>query len=182
MDRPNWKQSPTNPALRRAAVVIHGFVCPDDHPDCASKPEPQRHGVATDIWAFVVTDGRFAIAMEVYGNTLKGAPLPPRMALLERPMPAHLSKHAPRRTSEYQDENGVECTFIEAGRCFPGGSSLAAADFWKTNNGRPGPEQSESFWRALEAKWFDWNSEDINRKTVKTCPTCDGRGWNEVDA
>lgn len=120
--------------------------------DCRTVCKHERkgeHGICSDVWFFVITDGRRAVSLSVFS-----ADYP---ATVERPLPECLDKSSGvglcwHEATHAEDSEGRECDVLPAGRCKGDTTYLGARDFWREHGDPRQLAQAEEFWIALEAK------------------------------
>lgn len=167
--------------LRRVTETYPGYDCfakSCGKKGCGTRPDAS-HGIRSDEWVYVVTDGIFALSLRVFTDCVGGR-RHPSYTSGTYPEGAYLVGHAGSPVSEDQIKEGVvgdECPYLDAGRCFScWSSSLQAGEFFKAYGG-DAYEQEERFWIALETKWEEVRaSVESDRPAVMRCTCCGGRG------
>lgn len=173
----------TGRPLLRLFEAQTGYDCvesPCGKGQCGKRPG-SSHGRHGDEWVYSVTNGLFAVSLRVFTDRLRGV----RDEKLRRSdgkgsSGAVLDAHSSTPTSEDQireGRKGMECQYIEAGRCFGGFSGYLVADEFFAEHGRDTQEQTDGFWQALEAKWRDLRaSVAADLPSVERCMHCEGAG------
>lgn len=173
----------TGRPLLRLFEVQTGYDCfesPCGKGQCGKRPGGS-HGRHGDEWVYTVTNGLFAVSLRVYTDRLRGMRNEKLLRLDGKGSSgAVLDAHSSTPTTEDQireGRKGVECQYIEAGRCFGGFSGYRVADEIFSEHGRDTQEQTEGFWEALEAKWRSLRaSVEADLPSVVRCTYCEGAG------
>lgn len=157
---------------------------------CKPPPSGSNHGISDDDWIYSVVsdDGLTALTLlvgsEIFPSSIPAAHF--RNYPLKGPHGTFWTLHVafPVDRENIRDGRwGQECDLLQGGRCADGGVFYLACDEFYKEHGNPvakkSEEQSEAFWRALEAKHDEW-AKDAHEKRADTkwerCNHCDGLG------
>lgn len=172
--------------LRRISGVTPGYDCirnPCGRNGCVA-PDGV-HGIHSDEWNYVVTDGEFALSATIFSGTYPETVPLHHILGLGQPKCAGLFKHSLHYHEERHIQYGPtarECEWIGDGSqpCF--GSSafgLLWSDEWFKKYGVPHFEQTESFWVELEVLWAEARAATAR---LRPCAHCGAKGYNEVSS
>ncbi len=154
--------------LTRTSRLTPGYDCirhPCGKRGCGTNPG-SSHGICSDQWCFVVSDGHSALTLEVSsGKYPDSVPA----TVKREPEGATLTIHSP--VPLHEGNSADECERIPGGKCYSDGWFGAARDMF-LESGAPTFEQPEKLWLALEA-WFAENvAPRVAEAVAAACPTC----------
>lgn len=170
--KPDWKQSPLRPELRRVAILQSGFDCGPYGFDCKHEVKGD-HGQHCSEWWFVVGDGKYVLSLVVMAGDF------PR-GLKRAPEGTSIALHAPEATQHDDIKDGGagdQCPYIEGGRCFQSpGCSYAAKLYERIGSGVF--DETPAFWEKLEREFLEYREQQqiAVAKAPVQCPTCAGKG------
>lgn len=128
--------------MKRQFILRPGYDC---RKECSHEPKGE-HGICSDVWFYVVSEGPHAVSLEIfsadYPPTVERATL---TGFLQRPFSGGLFFH-------HADPSGNRCEFVEGGLCKSDCSYRCAQDLWEAHGNPNQREQGEAFWLALEAR------------------------------
>lgn len=147
--------------MRRTFFRVPGFDCvrnPCGKRGCGTAPGA-GHGIHSDEWVYVVSDGRTALALTVFSGVFPETVPAGTRAEMRRYQPtgADLTLHV---GFPVRDGAEHECDLVAGGRCYQGGrytTASGADDFFALHFRRDaGFCQPEPFWLALEQEHAGW--------------------------
>lgn len=162
---------------RRIHTVRPGYVCPNatDHAACADRSPDHHHGRHGDEWWYAVAFDDVALVLQVYTAYLGS------QMLWDAPSyGADLTTHTAFPCSREEIVDGASdstCEYLLGKRCYWSYAPGGASQFFTMHGDPAQAEQSESFWRAMEARLVDVAEQARATRADREwrlCPTCKG--------
>lgn len=132
--------------MERYSVKKPGYDC--KFAPCKHDP-PGDHGIAGEEWWYVVKDGDRAVAVNLL-TTIFPPTVPKDWVKNMKPTEGAISTHHTWQEADYETSH-EDCEWLDGKTCYGDVGFLMGKYLWERHGHNGKFEQSEKFWKALEA-------------------------------
>jgi hypothetical protein len=166
--------------MKRTTITFPGYdhiANPCGKNGCGTNPG-SGHGVASDEWFYVVSDGNAALVLSVFSKVYPPTVSAAVRSFRDSPSVSNFAFHTAYPVEQDDVRAGGEgrkCQFVEGGRCWASHLGYGAGTELLKTYGHPTYEQPEALWLELEKRFLEERARAETERTTR-CPHCNGAG------